>query len=235
MAKQKVLLVDNAPIMLEMQKNFLYFCPVRVLTARCGEEAIEVARRERPSLIFMDLNLPEMDGAACCSLMKSDPELRSVPVILLTTDCSVDVRVKCLQAGCDDFLLKPLKRHQFLDKGHRFIPGLERRDVRVYCHVPLNVRRNGLHVAATGEDISTGGIYVASEESVRDDEEVNLSFFLPTVGPREIVAQGRVAWRNFGSMRRKPLLPAGFGVEFMRIDDEATETIRQYVAAATSK
>ncbi|HEY6837877.1 MAG TPA: PilZ domain-containing protein, partial [Geobacteraceae bacterium] len=154
---------------------------------------------------------------------------------LLTTDWSVGAKAKCLQAGCDDFLLKPLKRHQFLDKGHRFIPGIERRDVRVWCHLNLSLQRNGLQLSATGEDISSGGIYVASDEKVRDDEEVNLTFSLPTATSREIVAKGRVAWRNSGSIRKKPLLPTGFGVEFMGIDDEATETIRQYVTTAISK
>ena len=234
MAKQKVLLVDSIPITLEMQKNFLYNCPVRVLTARSGEEALEVSRRERPGLIYLDLHLPEMDGAACCAIIKDDPVLRSVPVIMLTTDWSVEAKTRCLDAGCDEFLLMPLKRHQFLEKGQRFIPGLGRRDLRVSCHVPVNMRRNGLDIDATGADISAGGIYVASEEGVRQDENVNITFSLPAQGSHEIAAQGRVAWRNAGSTPSKPLLPPGFGVEFTSIDEDDAEAIRRYVDAASS-
>ena len=69
----KVLLVDDVTMFLELQKVFLKLSSVHVLTACNGIEAIEMARRERPALIFMDLHLPGMNGDECCAAIKLAP------------------------------------------------------------------------------------------------------------------------------------------------------------------
>ena len=233
MAKDKVLLVDDVFLMLELERSFLHFSPVRVLTARNGEEALAIARRERPSIIYMDLHMPKMDGATCCAAIKGDPELCSIPVIMLTSDCGSEAKARCRAAGCDDFLVKPITRRDFLEKGYRFVPGLERRETRVPCRIPLNVHWNGADSVAVSADISAGGIFIAIDAHVTEEEWVNISFAMPDDHCSTIVAEGRIAWQNFGPARPKPILPVGFGVEFLAIDDRAVEAIQRYVDRVT--
>src|SRR6516165_8227657 len=104
----KVLLVDDVTMFLELQKMFLKLSSVHVLTARNGIEAIEVARKERPALIFMDLHMPGMNGDECCAAIKADPELKSVPVIMLTSEGKIGDQALCYKSGCNGFLTKPL-------------------------------------------------------------------------------------------------------------------------------
>jgi CheY-like chemotaxis protein len=110
----KILLVDDVAMFLELQKMFLRLSAVRIMTARDGAEALRIAREERPSLIFMDLHMPNMDGAECCSRIKADPALSSIPVVMITSQGREDEKDVCLKAGCDGFMTKPIDRIPYL-------------------------------------------------------------------------------------------------------------------------
>jgi CheY-like chemotaxis protein len=79
--------------------------PVQVAT---GDLALETARAERPDVILLDANLPEMDGYTVCRLLKSDAGLTSTPVLFITTRSSLDDRAVGLTLGADDYLVKPV-------------------------------------------------------------------------------------------------------------------------------
>ncbi len=229
MAKPKILLVDDVNLMIELQKSFLRFSPVRVFTAHNGVEALQVARQERPDVIFMDINMPVMDGVTCCSAIKSDPELRDIPVVMVTTMGKPEDEVRCREAGCDAFITKPVDRITFLNKGRQFIPDIDRRDPRVACKAGVELRSNSTTETATSQDISEGGIYVSGPVDVVPESYITLSLVLPGTDAEPVRARGRIAWINTDNDRKKPQLPIGFGVEFLDIDEKALEAIRQYV------
>ncbi|MDW7711359.1 MAG: response regulator [Deferrisomatales bacterium] len=80
----------------------------RVLEASSGEEALDLAAREHPDLVLMDLNLRGMSGFDATRRLKEDPELRGVPVVALTAYAMVGDRERALAAGCDGYLSKPV-------------------------------------------------------------------------------------------------------------------------------
>lgn len=82
----KILLVDDVNMFLELQKTFLKLSSVHLFTAQDGVEALQVMRKERPSLVFMDLHMPRMDGAECCARMKADAESKAIPVVMITSE-----------------------------------------------------------------------------------------------------------------------------------------------------
>ena len=227
MPKPTILLVDDVNLIIELEKSFLKHLPVRLCTARNGAEALEVARQERPDLIYMDLNMPVMDGPTCCATLKADPELRSIPVVMVTTAGREGDEELCRQSGCDDYLTKPIDRQLFLEKGRNFLVDFERRQQRVECRTTVEFRQEEGRGSGTGTDISVGGIYVASPERVEPANPVDLSFSLAGEGP--ITARGRVAWENSAGERRKPHYPAGFGVEFTDIDPDAVSFIQAFI------
>lgn len=229
MAKPKILLVDDVNLMLELQKNFLRFSPVQVLTAGNGVEALQIARQERPDLIFMDINMPMMDGVTCCRSLKSDPELSSIPVVMVTTMGSTEDEARCREAGCDDFITKPVDRVTFLSKGRHYLPHIDRRDPRVPCDTGVEIRTSSPPEAATARDISEGGVYVSSPADMVPESYITLSLVLPGMGPEPVRVRGRIAWINSDTRCTNPELPNGFGVEFLDIDEKALEAIRQYV------
>src|SRR5512133_2862778 len=98
MSRPKILLVDDNRLFLEMEKEFLQPCAVKIYTARTGREALEVVRLVLPDLVFMDLHMPEMDGASCCTAIKAEPDLRSVPVVMIVTAENEDDLERCRRA-----------------------------------------------------------------------------------------------------------------------------------------
>ena len=80
-----------------------------VLMARRGEEAVQLAKRERPDLILMDVMMPGgIDGFEACRRLKAQPETRHIPVIICTTLDDQGNRNRGLQAGAEDFITKPI-------------------------------------------------------------------------------------------------------------------------------
>ncbi len=84
------------------------------MALRSGEGVVEKARAERPALILLDIAMPGLDGYSVCRLLKSDPELSAIPVILMTTGATVHHRLAGLSLGADDFLGKPIDMRELI-------------------------------------------------------------------------------------------------------------------------
>jgi CheY-like chemotaxis protein len=93
----------------------------QVIEAVNGKEGIEIAERERPELILMDLSLPIMDGWEATRRLKANADLRSIPVIALTAHAMKGDEEKALAAGCDDYLAKPIDEDELMAKIARYL------------------------------------------------------------------------------------------------------------------
>jgi two-component system, cell cycle response regulator DivK len=87
-----------------------------VLTATDGASGIEVAARERPDLILMDLSLPGVDGWEATRRLKAQPETEAIPVIALTAHAMQGDEERARACGCDDYLTKPIDEDQLFAK-----------------------------------------------------------------------------------------------------------------------
>lgn len=222
----KILLVDDVQLFLEIEKGFLESSPVRILTARNGEEALEVIRRELPSLVVMDINMPRLDGISCCSMIKADPAFAAIPVIMVTNAGRADDVRQSWRAGCDDFMEKPVNGRIFLEKTHRFLQVIERRKRRVAFDREVTLQLAGREIGALAVDLSYNGVYVATVLDLTVETELMLTFSLLDAASPRIIARGRVAWLNVGSGRRKQNYPPGVGIEFREIIGEGLAMVR---------
>lgn len=80
---------------------------VRLVEARDGREALEVATAERPELILLDVAMPHMDGIAACRRLRELPATRSIPIVMLTAHAGEEDETRALEAGADRYLTKP--------------------------------------------------------------------------------------------------------------------------------
>ena len=219
MSRKKVLLVDDVHLILELEKAFLKGLPVDIIVAHNGAEALEAVRRDRPDLIYLDLNMPVMDGPTCCRALKADPSTRGIPVIMVTTAGREEDELLCRSSGCDDFVTKPINNKIFLEKGRNCIADFERRRQRYSFTTDVQFLKQGEPRYGVTADISRGGIFIAVPGDTMPDDPIDLSFTLPLRGDNILVAaRGRVAWENRADALRKPAYPAGVGVEFTDID-----------------
>jgi len=106
--RNKVLLVDDDESNREMLTRRLQNRGYDVVTAIDGQDALERASAESPSLILMDVSLPVIDGLTATRQLKSSPALRDIPVIALTAHASLEDRDRAREAGCDDYDTKPI-------------------------------------------------------------------------------------------------------------------------------
>jgi len=224
----KVLLVDDVSMFVELMKDYLQLSSVNVLTARDGQEAFRICKAERPDLVFMDLNMPLMNGADCCRAIKREPKL-SCAVVLITSEGKEADRQLCLEAGCDDFLTKPLDRHIFLDSARKFLPSIDRRDRRGNCRFNVKFRAFGVTLSGFASNLSQHGLYLAADVAVDTDSQIDLIFALPDPVGAIIQTKGRVAWQNTSKARKKPSLPEGFGIEFLSVTEEQKRQIDRYL------
>lgn len=110
----KILIVeDNADNML-LTTMLLQSADHEVLTAVDAEAGLTLARTERPALILMDVQLPGMDGLEATMRLKADEATRDIPVVALTALAMRGDEERILAAGCDAYISKPMRMHEFL-------------------------------------------------------------------------------------------------------------------------
>lgn len=226
---RKVLIVDDVSMFLELMRDYLQLSAVKIFTARDGQEALRICLEERPELVFMDLHMPVMNGADCCKAIKQDKQLAATTVVLITSEGKPADRLTCYEAGCDDFITKPLDRHIFLETARRLMPTVDRRDRRVGCRFNIKYRAFGITLSGYVADLSRHGLYLGSDFALEQGALVDLIFALPEPVGSIVQTKARVAWLNTREKRTKPSLPLGFGVEFVSLTEEAERSIARFI------
>jgi CheY-like chemotaxis protein len=112
----KILYVEDNEDNIYMLKSRLERRGYEVVVATDGEQAVEMAIAEEPSLIIMDLSLPNVDGWEATRRLKANQKTMHIPVIALSAHAMVGDRETALEAGCDDYDTKPVEFQRLLDK-----------------------------------------------------------------------------------------------------------------------
>ena len=112
----KILCVEDSDDALFMLHRRLTRAGFDVKIANNGREGVEWAKTLQPDLIVMDLNLPGLNGWQATQRLKSQPETRHIPVIVLTAHTSRKSRDEAFAAGCDDYHAKPVDFSQLIDQ-----------------------------------------------------------------------------------------------------------------------
>ncbi len=114
--RKKILLVDDSRIVLRVEQLVLSRGPYELLMARDGSEALAQAEAERPDLILMDLVMPRMDGLQAVRRLRANEATRLIPVIMVTTLGEADSMEAGFEAGCSDYVTKPIEATLLLAK-----------------------------------------------------------------------------------------------------------------------
>ena len=118
---QLILVVEDDPTMQKMALKILRSRGFRSELAKNGREAVEMARALQPSLILMDLSLPEMNGWEATRALKADPGLSQIPVVAITAHAMVGDRETAIAAGCAECLTKPYELEELISLVERYV------------------------------------------------------------------------------------------------------------------
>ena len=117
---KKILIVDDAEFNVDLLEQLLED-KYQLIVAVNGREAVEKAVEHKPDLILMDIAMPVMDGYDATREIKGNPELSHVPIMAITSHAMEGDRQKTLDAGCDDYLAKPIDEDELMDKVTKLI------------------------------------------------------------------------------------------------------------------
>ncbi len=112
----KILLIEDNQMNRDMLSRRLTRKGYEVVNAVDGEQGMAMARSEAPDLILMDMSLPVLDGWEATRQLKSAPATQAIPVIALTAHAMAGDREKAVEAGCDDYDIKPIEMPRLLEK-----------------------------------------------------------------------------------------------------------------------
>ena len=116
MVRKKILLVDDAKTSLMMEQMILSRGSYEFVTAKDGQEAVEMAASEHPDLILMDIMMPKMDGLQACKQIREHDETSEIPIIMVTTRGEAANVEKGFENGCNDYVSKPINANELLSK-----------------------------------------------------------------------------------------------------------------------
>ncbi|WP_298037378.1 response regulator [uncultured Desulfuromonas sp.] len=219
-----ILLVDDVELFLEVEKSFLEDSGHTVVTAKSGEEALSKLDRVEPDLALLDLYLPEIDGDEVCRRLRAGERWRRLPVIMVTAAGKQEEILKCLDAGCDDYLTKPVNKKDLLEKVDRLLGAVRGRTAsRTPVSLQVQIRGNNRSLGGYAQDISKNGIYVKSRTTLKPGTAVELQLGLP--GGRQLPLLGKVKRVQKGA-------EPGLGIYFIHPEPEGLRALQELAEKA---
>ena len=228
MKKKRVLLGGGEEFVATAQGFFSNREKFTVMIADDGE-AILAMLEEKPDLAIVDIDLPKKRGDACCRAAKqSGLSPATLIALAVSTEKRRDIG-RCIDAGCDVILPKPLKYERLAGVVTRLLfTGRH-----IPCRFPVRLTvRHGIHRDQLTDTYSANltpmGVFLETEKVVPVGSPLHLVFNLPH-GGTQIECTARVAWLNNRTLRSESLLPSGMGLEFLEIDDWQVVEIQEFL------
>ena len=119
---KRILVVEDQEDNRRIIRDLLMSAGYELIEAADGEAGVRLAETERPDLILMDIQLPVLDGYEATRRIKQNPELRHIPIIVVTSYALSGDDVKAMEAGCDAYVAKPFSPRQLLATIRKFVP-----------------------------------------------------------------------------------------------------------------
>ncbi len=114
MLREKILIVDDDPDILDVLRITLEAEGYEIIEARDGEEALDLIRKKIPNLLIVDFKMPKLSGDEVCKILKDDILLQYMPIIMLTGKGEVMDKVRGINAGADDYIVKPFEPQELV-------------------------------------------------------------------------------------------------------------------------
>lgn len=225
--QKKILIVDDSTYLRSLKGTYLKRRTCSIVEAKDGEKALHVLVEEKPDLIIMDLSMPLVNGDECCRVIKNHPDYNHIPVIMLANTWEKDAEKRCKEAGCDDFISKPVKRERLYWSIKQYLNIAERIHPRTPFEAKAVVSASGIDYRGVSANISQGGIFIRSNEIHTPGSAIQLKLSL---NPRskDYIVDGQVAWAATEEDTAIGLVP-GMGIQFKRLNPDFKELIKNKV------
>jgi CheY-like chemotaxis protein len=213
---RSVLLVDNGTLFRDVARAVLRRTNCHLLTARTGTEALAVARREKPDLVFLEAEMEGMTGVDVCRVLKADKQFSHRPIVLVGGDEGAGAR-----AGADGFLKRDFTEEDFFETLRRHVNIFARDTARSAAGWSITFWRDGVQHHGTIRDLSRGGFFVRTPAEQPIGARLEISFEMPVESPnRSIVGEAIVV-----RVGRDP--EGGLGCRFFQLSSASRTNLEE--------
>lgn len=231
--KGSILVIDDDPASVNLAGIHLRRAGFEVVLVGDGEAGLERVREEPPSLVLLDIRLPGMDGYEVCRQMKQDTGTRSIPIIMLSAFRSRENVLEALEAGADDFLVKPVDPEVLIHKITSFkfengkaetLEDAAMDNRRQYIRFELEAEAV-LHLDLQVIDLSEGGVGLLCNNPVLPGStiQVRFGFLAEQIDLQEVSVKIRYCVLSPNKDRYR------IGGEFLGLGEPERKKIRQYI------
>jgi len=222
--QKKILIVDDSTYLRNLKGTYLKRKTCNLIQAKDGEEALIVLVEENPDLIIMDLTMPLVRGDECCRVIKNHPDYSKIPVIMIANAWEKDAEKQCREAGCDDFISKPVKRERLYWSIKQYLNIAERIHPRTTFEAKAIVRSGSIEYRGMSANISVDGVFIRSNEGHRASSSVELELPLRArEKPHQF--EGEIVWMATEEDVASGLTP-GMGIKFINLSSERSSLIK---------
>jgi two-component system cell cycle response regulator DivK len=120
---KRILIVEDNELNMKLLNDVLEAYGYDIVKTGSGAAVLDLARRHRPDLVLMDIQLPDISGLYAVRQLKGDPQTRGIPVIAVTAFAMAGDERKALDSGCDGYIAKPIMLREFLATIEQFLSG----------------------------------------------------------------------------------------------------------------
>jgi CheY-like chemotaxis protein len=206
---RSVLILDTGGLFRDVARAVVRRTNCRVLTARTGAEALAVARREKPDLLFVEAETEGMTGIDVCRVLKADKQFSHRPIIVVGG--GEKERGEALRAGADGFLEGNFSEEDFFETLRRHLNVFARDAARTAAGWAITFWRDGVQHQGTIRDLSRGGFFVRTRVEQPIGARLEISFETPfETGNRSVVGEAIV-------VRLGHEADAGLGCRFFQL------------------
>ena len=214
---------------MQQKNSFLQRADIKVFTAASNDEALKIHRRERVHLIITQLDMPGMASEKFCSLVREDPELRAVPIILICTNNSPEIELSS-RCRANTVILRPINPALILAKAQELLDITWRENYRVLISLSVDGNTKDMPFFCRSQNISTSGMLIETEKTIPHGDRVICSFFLPDSIRVQVTGEVvRITHQAIGATIKQ------YGVKFLNLTREAKQALEDFVEKKAKK
>lgn len=219
---KKVLLVDDGQGLSGLESALLKRTGAAILTARNGQEALQLVEKEKPNIVLLDLKLPDINGADVCWRIKTNSRLNPSPIVMVASSADQESYERCRKAFCDELVPTPIKQQQLLNRLTELLNIPHRHSIRILVRVETVDRPDSSGVVfGTSADISRSGMLLEVEQRLEPGQRLMLRFFLP--GQHEIAVQAEIMRTELRPPKK------AYGLRFLEMAPESQKFLNEFV------
>ncbi len=220
---KKIIIAQDIKESIEKDQSFLDRSDIRIFTATTNEETLTFHKAEKADLIIANLDTPKMTGEVLSSLIRNDPALRNVSIIIVCSESEAHAK-RCLHCRANAFITSPIDSTILLKEIHQLINIAPRKSLRVPLSIRINGTSKGKPFTAYTENISVSGMLFHSNTILFEGDTIICNFYLPD--STHITTNAQII-RVLA--KETEYDTNGYGITFMNINTQCKAAIQQFV------